>query len=142
GAEGGVVAEVEDRESAQVGDHVGSIHKRPAPTRARPAPLSPDGVPGRLSPVAGSLALGVARFLAACWLGGWRRRVMRGRRRPAVSPSAIRGGERRPAPGLLPSASDLPLMTRRRTGGRWGRQGASAAQPRQARATVPEGGVP
>src|SRR5690606_10801890 len=73
GAEGGVVAEVEDRESAQVGDHVGSIHKRPAPTRARPAPLSPDGVPGRLSPVAGSLALGVARFLVACWLGGWRR---------------------------------------------------------------------
>src|SRR5690606_40957025 len=49
---------------------------------------------GSLSRVSGgSPALGVARFLAALGLGGWRR------------------------------------------------QGASAAQPRQARATVPEGGV-
>src|SRR5690606_39512490 len=28
---------------------------------------------GRWTPVVGSLAYEVARFLAACWLGGWRR---------------------------------------------------------------------
>src|SRR5690606_32650850 len=77
-------------------------------------------------------------------LGAWR-----------VAPPRHEGGgagrRSRQAPSLAANAGPLrascpplrtsPLMTRRRTSGRWGRQGASAAQPRQARATVPEGGV-
>src|SRR5690606_13277621 len=72
------------------------------------------------------------------------------RSRQAPSLAANAGPLRASCPPLRTS----PLMTRRRTGCRWGRQGASAAQPRkarrshpptpprQARATVPEGGVP
>src|SRR5690606_33379352 len=111
-------------------------------------------VRGSLSrPSWGSPALVVARFLAACWLGGWRRRVMRGeapagglakrhpwRRTPACSgPPALRFG---PPPHDAPShrrslgppgrvccaaatsAGDGP--------GRW-RAGPSAAAPAKVR---------
>src|SRR5690606_20418966 len=43
----------------------------------------------RLRLTCGSLALDVARFLVACWLGGWRRRDKRGRRSRKVACRAL-----------------------------------------------------
>src|SRR5690606_38279432 len=82
----------------------------------------------------GSPALVVARFLAACWLGGWRRRAGNGSRRWCGGPSAgfRRHGCRRKAPmdGFTASRTRAPHTASTEAAPRNGRGPGTPPAPR------------